>query len=255
MSSLRIALAQMDILWENKTANFHYLKQVVGNTCAQETPDIVVLPEMFSTGFSMHSHELAESFEGETISQLTNFAIQFEVAIVGSFICKEEESYYNRAFFITPKEAYFYDKHHLFRMGGEAQSFSPGNERVIVTYKQWQIMLLVCYDLRFPVWSRNRGCEYDLCIYVANWPASRIHVWDALLVARALENQTYVCGVNRVGIDGNGISYNGHSKLIDARGEVLLQLFDEKACTEIVTIDKEPLLRFREKFPVWMDAD
>jgi len=255
MSSLRITLAQMDIFWENKAANFDYLKLVVGNVCAHEKPDIVVLPEMFSTGFSMHSHELAESFHGETISQLTAFAATFEVAIVGSFICREGEHYYNRAFFITPQESYYYNKHHLFRMGGEAQSFSPGEERVIVAYKQWQIMLLVCYDLRFPVWSRNRGCEYDLCIYVANWPASRIQVWDALLLARALENQTYVCGVNRVGIDGNDISYNGHSKLIDPRGKVLLQLDKNKACTEVVTIDKEPLLRFREKFPVWMDAD
>ncbi|MFA6873071.1 MAG: nitrilase-related carbon-nitrogen hydrolase, partial [Bacteroidaceae bacterium] len=197
----------------------------------------------------------AESLEGETISQLTAFAKQFEVAIVGSFICKDDECYYNRAFFITPQESYYYDKRHLFRMGGEAQSFSSGNERVIVTYKQWHIMLLVCYDLRFPIWSRNRGCEYDLCIYVANWPASRIHVWDALLLARALENQTYICGVNRVGIDGNGIPYNGHSKLIDARGEKLLQLPDEKTCVEVVVIDKEPLLHFREKFSVWMDAD
>lgn len=255
MSSLHIALAQMNIFWEYKVANFNYLEQVIGDVCAQEKPDIVVLPEMFSTGFSMRSHELAESFQGETVSQLRAFSSKFGVAIVGSFICKEEEYYYNRAFFITPQESYSYDKHHLFRMGGEAQSFSPGEERVIVAYKQWQIMLLVCYDLRFPVWSRNKGCEYDLCIYVANWPASRIQVWDALLLARALENQAYVCGVNRVGIDGNDIRYNGHSKLIDPHGKVLLQLDENKTCTEIVTIDKESLLRFREKFPVWMDAD
>ncbi len=220
------------------------------------TTEIVVLPEMFSTGFSMRSRELAELLSGTTVRMLKELADEYRLALCGSFICSERGNCYNRAFFITPEgEAYYYDKHHLFRMGNETEHFSAGNDRLIVSYHGWNICLLVCYDLRFPVWSRNVGNGYDLLIYVANWPQSRRSVWDTLLCARALENICYVCGVNRIGTDGNKLTYNGGSVVFSAKGETLASVPDGEEGVETVSLNLTALQQLRDKFPVWKDAD
>jgi omega-amidase len=177
-------------------------------------------------------------------------------ALVGSFNCEEQGKYFNRAFFVTPSHlCYFYDKRHLFRMGEEADHFSAGSKQLIIPYKGFNIALLVCYDLRFPVWSRNRDNGYDVLVYVANWPASRRKVWDTLLRARALENMSYVIGVNRVGTDGYKLPYDGGSIVISAKGETLASVADNTEGTATVSIDTESLIHFRNKFPVWKDAD
>ena len=261
LETIRVSLFQTDIIWENKSANlislYEELKKLSGLT------DIVILPEMFSTGFSMNSHTLAEPITGNTISLLQQWALTFQLAIAGSYIAvdgtecsSQEQKFYNRGFFITPeKKAFYYDKRHLFRMGSEPDSFDAGNQRTLISYRGWNICLLVCYDLRFPVWSRNANNEYDLLIYVANWPESRRQVWDVLLQARALENMSYVCGVNRIGKDGNYIQYNGGSVLYSSKGELLYKCVDNKEEVSTIKIDLSSLRQFRKKFPAWKDAD
>lgn len=250
---LRVSLVQQNIVWENKKANLTYIHKVV--SALKGKTDLVVFPEMCTTGFSMNSHALAESVEGETISLLKEWAASSELAICGSLIIKEDDEYFNRAFCVTPKDEYYYDKRHLFRMGREPQAFSSGKKRVVFELNGFNICLLVCYDLRFPVWARNRHNEYDLLVYVANWPASRAKVWDTLLTARALENMSYVCGVNRIGEDDNNLNHNGGSKMINARGEEILSLPLNQEQVETVYISKSELIEFRNKFPVWKDAD
>ena len=262
MTPLRITLLQTDIVWEDKAANlenlFHRLQALEGQT------DLLVLPEMFSTGFSMNVAEQAETSDGPTIGRLRQWATQFHIALAGSFMARTPGSegptsstaYYNRAFFVAPgQEPFFQDKRHLFRMGGEADRFAPGHNRAVCTYKGWKILLLVCYDLRFPVWSRNRHNEYDLLLYVANWPASRRLAWDTLLKARAIENLCYTCGVNRIGHDGNDIAYNGGTALISPKGKCLASVADDLPGHCSATIDLDRLHAFRQKFPAWMDAD
>jgi predicted amidohydrolase len=249
-----ITLLQTDIVWENKEANLNklekQLKQLSGKT------QLAVLPEMFSTGFSMNSHKLAESNQGTTISTLCKWSKLYNIALTGSFIAKENDQFYNRGFFLTPQGGtFFYDKHHLFSVGDESLYFSAGNKQLLINYEGFNILLLICYDLRFPIWSRNTENRYDLLIYVANWPASRRQVWDVLLKARALENMSYVCGVNRVGTDGNGLNYNGGSVLISPKGTILVTNPDDTESLVSAKIEKESMNRFREKFPVWKDAD
>lgn len=248
---LRISLVQYDIVWENKEANLRYVEDVATSLAGKT--DIVVLPEMFTTGFTMNSHKLSESNDGDTITLLKQWATEFDIAICGSFIAKEKGHFFNRGFFISSESEYFYDKRHLFRMGKEPEYFSPGDKRLIFEHKGFNICLLICYDLRFPVWARNINNEYDLIIYTANWPESRAKVWNTLLAARAIENISYVCGVNRIGKDGNDLVYKGDSKLIDAKGEVLTSIKVDKV--ETVSISKDELDKFRNKFPVWKDAD
>ncbi len=252
-SKLRISLLQTDIKWEDKEYNLatleKYISELTGKT------DLIVLPEMFSTGFSMNSHTLAEPVEGNTISKLRAWAKQYRIALAGSFIAEDNQTYYNRGFFITSDEATFYDKRHLFRMGDESKHFSAGDKQCIIQYKEFNICLLICYDLRFPIWARNVDNKYDLLVYVANWPESRSRVWNILLEARALENQTYVCGVNRVGKDGIGLSYNGQSVLIDYKGNKQVYLDNAIEQVETIEISKKELNLFRDRFPVWKDAD
>ncbi len=252
MDSLKVTLLQYDIAWEDKVANFHTVERLLASYT--EKHDVVVLPEMFSTGFSMQSHRLAEENSDQTMHFVNSLAKKYDAAICGSFIAKEGDDYYNRGFFVTPSEQFFYDKRHLFRMGDESKSFSPGNSRLIIPFRGFNICLLVCYDLRFPVWSRNVANEYDLLIYVANWPDARAKVWNALLVARALENLCYVCGVNRVGLDGMDLNYVGDSQIIDFKGNSILHLSNEEKIIS-AEISKEGLDKFRQKFPVWKDAD
>lgn len=251
---MKISIVQTDIIWENKQENLRLLREKL--LPLRGTTEIVVLPEMFSTGFTMKSRELAEPVSGITVRILKELAADFQLALCGSFICSERSNYYNRAFFITPEgEEFYYDKRHLFRMGNEAEYFSSGNNKLIISYRGWNICLLVCYDLRFPVWSRNVNNEYDLLIYVASWPQARRLAWDTLLCARALENMCYVCGVNRIGVDGNKLIYNGGSVVFSAKGEVLASVPDGEEGIETVSLSLISLQQLRDKFPVWKDAD
>lgn len=252
---LRVTLLQYDIAWENRKANMAYVKSVAFSL--EGKTDLIVLPEMFTTGFSMNSNNLAEENSGETMSTLKEWADILDIAFSGTFIAKDSHGIcYNRGFFIAKGKEYYYDKRHLFRMGHEPASYNAGNSRLVFEHKGFNICLLICYDLRFPVWARNVNNQYDLLIVCANWPKSRIKVWDTLLTARAIENMSFVCGVNRVGVDGENILYNGDSKMIDARGESLLNdLGDSAEHCETIEISKSELDIFRAKFPVWKDAD
>ena len=251
---MRISLIQDIIFWADKAANIQKVEDqlilLAGKT------DLVVLPEMFTTGFCTEKLQLAETMEGETIRTLKNWATKYKIAITGSFIASENEKIYNRAFFVFPTgKIETADKRHLFTLGGEHEHFSAGDKRLIVNYEGFNILVLVCYDVRFPVWSRNIQNEYDLLIYVANFPQRRIIDWDILLQARAIENQAYVCGVNRVGLDGLGIDYDGHSALLDFKAKPLLKFFEDKSSIQTAVINIEPLVEYRQKFAVSLDAD
>ncbi|NDV78191.1 nitrilase-related carbon-nitrogen hydrolase [Dysgonomonas sp. 511] len=250
---LGVSLVQYDIAWEDKEKNLSYIYSVMSSLAGKT--DLVLLPEMCTTGFSMNSRLLAEPVNGNSINNLKAWAEKFNLAVCGSYIAEDKGEYFNRGFFITPQSEHYYDKRHLFRMGSEPSFFSAGNNRLIVQYKGFSICLLICYDLRFPVWARNVGNAYDLLIYVANWPASRNKVWNALLTARAIENMSYVCGVNRTGRDGNGLNYDGLSRLINAKGDDILPPLLNQNETQSVYISKIDIEAFRAKFPVWEDAD
>lgn len=248
---LRLTLIQSNPEWENKSLN---LKKLESFFEVIDGSDLVMLPEMFATGFSMNSHGLAEDMDGETINWMRKHSQKLNLAICGSVIIKDCEKIFNRFVFVTPDEVHYYDKRHLFRMGEEEMHYNAGDKRVIVNYKAWRILLQVCYDLRFPVWSRNQN-DYDLALYSANWPASRRMVWDNLLIARALENQAIVAGSNRVGTDGRNIKYNGGSVIINERGEKLKYTDDN--CEHVITckLSLNKLVKFRDAFPAWKDAD
>lgn len=254
MRQLRLTIIQTDIVWENKQENLRLLREKLEKL--RGTTEIVVLPEMFSTGFSMNCQSLAESTNGLTIESIKSMATEFQVAITGSFMCTENNCFYNRGFFITPdKKEYYYNKRHLFRMGEETNYYTPGDSKTIIPYLGWNICLQICYDLRFPIWVRNVNNAYDLIIYVANWPSSRRAAWDVLLRARAIENLAYVCGVNCVGTDAHGIQYNGGSCVISEKGELLTLATNDSTQSITTTIDLESLETFRNKFPAWKDAD
>lgn len=251
---LRISMIQAHIIWEDRDENLGYygelLRRVSGKT------DIAILPETFTTGFSMNVEKLADTMDGTTIPTVKSWAVKYNLAVAGSFIVKDAGKYYNRAFLITPEgKEFYYDKRHLFRMGEEDQHFSSGEKRTIIPYKGWNICLQICYDLRFPVWSRNVENEYDLLIYMANWPDARKKVWKTLLQARAMENMAFVCGVNRVGIDGKGFVYRGDSMLYNPKGKRLATAGKREETTRTCTISKTDLITLREKFPAWKDAD
>jgi len=251
---MKISLIQDKIFWADKAANFaaieKHLSILKGNT------DLVVLPEMFSTGFCTEQPELAETMEGETVRWLKKCASTFNVALTGSFIASENKKTYNRGFFVFPDGRFATaDKRHLFSVGGEHNHFTAGDKKLRVHYKGFNIQVLICYDLRFPVWARNVDNTYDLLIYVANFPEKRIRNWDILLQARAIENQSYVCGVNCIGTDGTGIDYNGHSVLLDYFGSPLLACPENKTAVLTYELNLEPLQRFRTKSPFWKDAD
>lgn len=251
---MRISLIQSDIIWEHKTANLLYYESLLSGLTGKT--EVAILPEMCTTGFSMHPELLAETLEGETIDAFKRMAAGFGFAVAGTFIGKDATHSYNRAFFIQPNgHVDVYDKRHLFRMGDEGQHYTSGTSKKIVSYLGWNIRLAVCYELRFPVWLRNVKNDYDLLLVMANWPESRQHVWTSLLTARALENQAYVCGVNRVGTDANGVVYSGGSQLVNAYGTALTDSDQEGVCIQTLDLNLEELHRFRRKFPVWKDAD
>ncbi len=247
-------MIQSHIIWEDRDENLGYygelLRRVSGRT------DLAILPETFSTGFSMNVESLADTMDGTTIATIKGWAARYKMAVAGSFIVKEGGKYYNRAFLITPAgEGFYYDKRHLFRMADEDTYFTAGSARPVICYNGWNICLQVCYDLRFPVWSRNVNNEYDLLIYVANWPEARKKVWKTLLQARSMENCAFVCGVNRVGIDGKGFQYRGDSLLYSPKGKKLADAGKREEITRTCTIDKNDLIELRAKFPAWKDAD
>jgi|SRR6218665_366482 len=257
MSSLTISIIQTSLQWENKAANLAMLEQKI--MAIEEKTEIVILPEMFSTGFSMRPEALAEKMQGETIAWMKRISAAKRVILTGSIIIEEEDKYYNRLVWMLPNGQYgIYDKRHRFAYAGEDDHYSAGSKRLIASVKGWKINLLICYDLRFPVWARQQsqpeGPEYDLLVYVANWPERRNHAWKTLLQARAIENQSFVIGVNRVGEDGNGIYHSGDSMVVDAMGEVLYQKKDDEDVYTF-TLEKEQLGSVRGKLPFLKDAD
>lgn len=270
MSTLTLTTIQTNLHWEDKPANLRMLEEKIMGI--QEKTEIVVLPEMFNTGFTMQPEKLAETMEGETVAWMKRVAMEKRVVLLGSFACDTgNATYTNRLVWMLPNGQFgYYDKRHLFAFAGEDQHYTAGNKRLIASVKGWKINLQVCYDLRFPVWARNRSfapfsadaskgaqddnIEYDVLIYVANWPERRSHAWKTLLVARAIENQSYVIGVNRVGNDGNAIFHSGDSMVIDPLGELL---YTKKDVEDIhtITLDKTQLNAVREKLPFLRDGD
>ncbi|MGJ8513300.1 amidohydrolase [Carnimonas bestiolae] len=254
MSELVVTLVQADLRWEAPQANHQLFDRLLEGVSGS---DLVVLPEMFATGFTMQVEEAAEPAEGsDTLAWMKRKASELGAVITGSLSINSGGHYVNRMYWVTPEgEVSYYDKRHLFRMGEEANHYSAGDQRVIKELKGVRVLLSVCYDLRFPVWLRNRANEYDLLVCVANWPSSRRKVWRTLLQARALENQSYVVGVNRCGKDGNELHYSGDSMLVDYLGETLIDEPENVPFVRTGVIGLESLNRFREKFPAWKDAD
>lgn len=257
MSSLTISLLQADLSWENKQSNLEKFSSGI-NELSSNT-ELVLLPEMFSTGFSMNAPALAETMEGETIAWMKAISKKKNIALAGSIIVKEKDKFYNRLIYVLPSgHVGTYDKRHLFSFGGEDKHYNSGDKRLIASLKGWKINFQICYDLRFPVWARqqvkNTEPEYDLLVYVANWPQRRIHAWKSLLVARAVENQCYVIGVNRIGGDGHGIYHDGNSMIVDPLGEILY-CGEDKEVTQSTTLHKKDLEDVREKFRFLRDAD
>jgi omega-amidase len=247
---LKVTLVQPDLIWENKTANLNKISVMLENL---EETDVILLPEMFSTGFSMNVEEMAEEMNGPNVTWMKEMAVSNKAVVAGSLIISEECKFYNRLVWAQPDgQVQWYNKKHLFSMGEEHLHFTPGDQRITVKWKDWKIRLLVCYDLRFPVWSYNND-EYDLLVYVANWPSARHQVWKNLVVARALENQCYCIGVNRVGTDGMGLNYLGDSALVTPRGEATW--LGNKETNRTFTLALDDLHLFREKFPVLKDQD
>jgi omega-amidase len=247
MESLRLSLIQTNLIWEDKQSNLKHFEEKIATI--QEPTNIVVLPEMFSTGFSMQPEKLAESMDGETVEWMKEIASKKNIILTGSVIIKEDDQFYNRLLWVLPNgQVGQYNKRHCFSLAGEDQHYAPGSKRAIATVGGWRINLQICYDLRFPVWARQQLQEDE------EGPASRSHAWKTLLTARAIENQSYVIGVNRIGADGQGTQHAGDSMAIDPLGEVLYHAGD-KDDVYTVTLQKESLDKIRERFPFWSDAD
>lgn len=262
MSSLTITLIQTSLHWEQKIANLEMLQNKIESI--KEKTELVILPEMFSTGFSMSPELLAETMDGPTVQWMKKIAATKNIILTGSVIIKEDDKFFNRLIWTLPNGDYgFYDKRHLFAFADEHSHYTAGTKRLTGSVKGWKINLQICYDLRFPVWARQspppleesgRRPEYDLLINVANWPAKRSTAWKTLLRARAIENQCYVVGVNRTGEDGKGIQYNGGSTIIDPLGEILYEKNDAEDI-HTFTLQKEKLTSIQKEFPFLKDAD
>ncbi len=252
MRDLRVTLIQSMQHWENAASNRNLIAGKLEGL--KGTTDLIVLPELWTTGFSMNA-TLAETMDGETLRWMKDQAARTDAAIYGSAIIADGGKTFNRGLFVTPDgNVTHYDKRHLFRFANETDHFSAGSKRVVVQWRDWRILLQICFDLRFPVFSRNKG-DYDAALYVANWPEPRRYPWSQLLIARAIENQCYVVGVNRVGMDGKGIHYTGDSVAIDPKGEVIVACETSKDCVNHATLNAAALEDFRAKFPVGMETD
>jgi predicted amidohydrolase len=259
MNLLHVTTIQSNLHWENKKMNLEMFSDKI--TRAGKT-EIIVLPEMFNTGFSMQPEKFAERMDGESVGWMRDIASRHRVILTGSLMIEENGHFFNRLIWMLPNGHFgIYDKRHLFAYANEHEHYTPGNKRLVASVNGWKINLQVCYDLRFPVWCRqqiskedDKSPEYDILIYVANWPERRSHAWKSLLIARAIENQCYVVGVNRVGNDGNNIYHSGDSMIIDALGETLYHGKDREEI-HTAALDKEKLEITRNRFPFWKDAD
>jgi len=259
MENLRLTIIQTSLHWEDPVANRAMLEEKIWKIGGPA--DVILLPEMFTTGFTMNAAPLAEAMNLHTTKWMKQMADQTGALILGSVIVRESNQFFNRLIWMEPGGAFkTYDKRHLFRMAKENNVYAGGQHRLVSSWKGWNICPLVCYDLRFPVWSRNRydkersALEYDLLVYVANWPQARVTAWDTLLKARAIENLSFVAGVNRVGTDPQNIAYNGHSSVIDPRGNPVW-FGEEGESLQTVTLDAGLLRQHREKFPAFLDSD
>lgn len=253
MPDLKVTLIQTALHWEDPDKNLEMFSAYL--TGIMDPPDLIILPEMFNTGFSMAAEKLAESMEGRSVTWLAEAAADQNCPVAASLIIKDAAGFYNRLLWMRPDGSYAcYDKRHLFRMAGETRYFKSGRQRQIIELNGWRFCPLICYDLRFPVWSRNRN-DYDCLIYVANWPAQRNFAWKSLLPARAIENQAYVIGVNRVGQDGNGIDFSGDSAVLDPQGHKISRIKPGVQTVATITLEHQKLLDFRNQFQMSLDQD
>jgi predicted amidohydrolase len=249
---LRVTIVQADLIWEDIEANLAHLNQLLEGLGGKT--DLIILPEMFTTGFSMHPTALAEPLYGPTFAWMVAFAKTTEAAITGSIICREAGAFYNRLLFVRPDGTFaHYDKRHLFTLAGEDKAYEPGQANITIEWKGWKLRPQICYDLRFPVWSRNVD-DYDLLFYVANWPRPRREAWKCLLAARAIENQAFCIGVNRCGVDPNGHEYPGDSSVYDYAGHLYAQISEQEGW-QTVKLDKSQQNYFREKLNFLADRD
>lgn len=249
---LKAALLQADLHWEERDLNIQKFEEQMKGVSMEV--DLIVLPEMFTTGFSMNAANLAEPAQGKTFEWMQKIAAEKDAAVTGSLITSEKGHYYNRLYFVYPDGSFKkYDKKHTFTLAEEDKTYTSGKERLFLNYKGWKICPLVCYDLRFPVWARNTE-DYDVLIYVANWPAPRIHAWDTLLMARAIENMSYCLGVNRVGRDGKDHEYVGHSAAYDSLGKKISKDIENEGVIEI-TLEKDHLSKMRSQLRFLQDRD
>ncbi|MEC3906611.1 amidohydrolase [Tamlana sp. 2201CG12-4] len=250
---LNIALIQADLVWENPEQNrLNFTKKI--EPISKEV-DLIVLPEMFTTGFTMHAGQVAETMTGKTVSWMKTMASKKNCAIMGSIVISESDNFYNRFLFVESSGVTsYYDKRHTFTLVGEHKIYTAGKEKNIIDYKGWKICPLICYDLRFPVWARNTE-DYDVLIYVANWPKPRVSAWDALLKARAIENMSYCIGVNRVGVDGVHSEYSGHSGVYDVLGNEMTTFKPGEEHIELVSLEKRHIESYRNKLKFLNDRD
>ncbi len=257
MKDLKISLIQADLHWEQIDANLAMFEEKIWTI---EETDLIVLPEMFTTGFSMNAKDLAEPVGGKTFKWMRQMATQKKCAVTGSYIIKDGGNFFNRLYFVYPDgSSVQYDKKHLFNLAAEGENYTSGTERLILEYQGWRIHPMICYDLRFPVWARSkksieRTYEYDLLLYVANWPDTRVNAWDTLLAGRAIENLSYCAGLNRIGVDGYPKNYNGHSGVYSPKGETLA-FSDNQEEIMTVTLSSSDLEDYRSNFPFQLDAD
>tara|TARA_B110001452_G_scaffold65983_1_gene52820 strand:- start:1298 stop:2080 length:783 start_codon:yes stop_codon:yes gene_type:complete len=253
---IKIASIQTNIIWENPKANKLEYNKLFQSL---DTADLIILPEMFTTGFSMRAENIAENNSGETLFWLQEHSKSLDACILGSLPIKENNKFFNRLYVIKPNKIQYYDKRYLFSMAQEDKYYSKGEKELVFELKGWKIKPLICYDLRFPVWSKNKyknnEFDYDILVYVANWPAVRSNAWTSLLKARAIENISYVVGVNRIGKDANEIKYNGSSRVYDFKGKRMDNFKNNIPSIQINNLVKSELISFRNKFPVLKDAD
>ncbi len=252
MQDLKVTLIQSKIFWEDKKKNFTHFGSKIESI--KEKTDLIILPEMFSTGFTMNAQVLADKPDGESAEFLRHYSKKKKAYICGSVIVKDKGKFYNRLLLLSPDGKIFhYDKRHLFRMGNEHSVYSTGNKQLIVKIKNWRVAFYICYDLRFPVWLRNKN-SYDLAVFIANWPERRIYHWNTLLLARAIENQSYIAGENRIGIDGKKINCPGDSAIINPLGEYVVNA-KRKDGIFTAELSHKTLTDYRKNFPAYKDAD
>ena len=262
MENLKVTIIQTKLHWQNRAANLIHFEKLMAQIEGQT--NLIVLPEMFTSGFTMQANQVADVADGEVLQWMQSMAFKHNAVITGSAVIEQGGNFYNRLLWVKPDGNFeHYNKRHLFRMANENEHFAEGTSRLISNIDNWRICPLVCYDLRFPAWSRNVNWstnfenkhQYEILIYVANWPERRSHAWKSLLVARAIENQCYVIGVNRIGVDGNNINYTGDSMVVSPLGEIISQTKANQESVETLTLNLEQLMTYRKVFPANDDAD